>query len=404
MKVHTLKWGIALPVAVLMLILTGPDPVLASDEGDDLSMVVARQFTIDSKVLGESRPVLVNLPRGYEDGEARYPLLIVLDGSPAVTFLARASYFDVTATGFVVAAVPNVDRVRDFSHRYIGDIWPTSGGADRFLAFLTGELLPWLEASFRTTGYRIITGGSAAGNFAVFALLKAPGDFDAAIAQSPMLGTDYKAISELARKCFASEARSEHFLFLVYGSRDYPGVTIYTEKLRQLLQDEAPPWLRFGREVLPEKGHYQFAGLNAGLTALFTESGFPTERFLADGASAVEGHADRLGRRFKTVIPSTSLTSERALIEAANELGRQRRFADATRVLEYGLGLHSDSSTLVYYLAQMLEHASETEEAIAAYRRVLAMEPDSGVSVMTTIFLDNLLRAAADRRDPSPGT
>jgi predicted alpha/beta superfamily hydrolase len=388
---------------LLMLLLSGGSPVFGFEDGEEVSMVVARQFELDSKALGESRPVLVNLPRGYEEDAARYPLLIVLDGSPATTYWARASTWDAGASGFVVAAIPNVDRVRDLTQRSIGDPWPTSGGAERFLAFLTDELIPWLDARYRTTGYRIITGGSAAGRFSVFALLVAPGHFDAAIAGSPMLATEYELIRSQARECFAGTTQSEHFLFLVYGSRDYPGVTLYADRFLQLLQDEAPSWLRFGGEVLEGKGHYQFEALNAGLSTLFADSGFPTERFLAEGAAAVEPHAQRLGKKFKTAIDPGALTGERALIGAACELGRQRRFSDAVRVLEYGLTVHPESAPLVYYLAQMHEHAADREAAIAAYRRVLEMEHSAGLGGMTRIFLDELSRVGADDPETDGG-
>ena len=69
------------------------------------------------------------------------------------------------------------------------------------------------------------------------------------------------------------------------------------------------------------------------------------------------------------------------------DLGRQRRFTDAIKVLAYGLELHPDSETLVYYMAQMLEHAGRTEEAIAAYNRVFAMEPSTGIAGMTKMLL-----------------
>ena len=116
-----------------------------------------------SKSLGEERQVLVSLPRSSWDDRMRHPLLIVLDGSPFVIFHARASLIDRDIRDFVVAAVPNADRLRDMSHENIGEIWPTSGGADRFLAFLTDELVPWLDAEFQDERHRVIKGGSAAG-------------------------------------------------------------------------------------------------------------------------------------------------------------------------------------------------------------------------------------------------
>jgi predicted alpha/beta superfamily hydrolase len=366
----------------------------ATETGDDVSMTVAASYTIDSKILGETRQVLVSLPSVYEDNHMRYPVLIVLDGSPFMTFHARASLIDRSIPEFLIAAVPNVDRLRDMSHENIGEIWPTSGGAHTFLSFLTDELVPWLDAEFRTTGYRVIIGGSAAGRFAAFALLKAPAVFDAAIARSPALGTDFEMFRKLVASASGASVSGEHFLYVVYGSHDYPVVTIYVERLLRLLEDESPPWLRYQREVLDNKGHFQFSSVNAGMSALFADFRFPSERFLLEGPQAVADRARMLSARFKTDVESSALTGERELIDSACDLGRRRRFTDAIKVLDYGLGLHPDSARMVYYMAQMLEHASRTEEAIAAYKRVFDMEPSTGIAGMTQVLLDNLIEEA----------
>jgi predicted alpha/beta superfamily hydrolase len=376
---------------VLFCLLAIAGLVSAAENGDEVSMTVATSYTIESKILGEERQVLVALPDGYADNRMRHPVLIVLDGSPFTIFHATASLTDRSIPEFVVASVPNVDRLRDLSHENIAEIWPTSGGAERFLSFLTDELVPWLDATFRTTGYRVIVGGSAAGRFAAFALLRAPTVFDAAIARSPALGTDFEMFRGLVTSASAANVPGDHFLYIVYGSHDYPVVTIYVERLLRLLEDEPPSWLRYEREVLDNKGHFQFSSVNAGLSALFAEYRFPSERFLLEGPTAVAERARMLSARFKTDVDTSSLTSERELVDSACDLGRQRRFTDAIKLLDYGLELHPDSSRMVYYMAQMLEHAGRTEEAIAAYNRVFDMEPSTGIAGMTKMLLDNLV-------------
>jgi predicted alpha/beta superfamily hydrolase len=365
--------------------------VSATEVGDHVSITVARSYTIESNFLEEEREVLVSLPRDYEESGARYPVLIVLDGSPFMIFHATASLIDRGIPDFVVAAVPNVDRLRDMSHEKIAEIWPTSGGAERFLSFLTDELAPWVDAEFRTTGYRVILGGSAAGRFAAFALLEAPEVFDAAIARSPAFGTSFDMFRELVTSGSSAEITGDHFLYVVYGSNDYPVVTVYTERLLRLLEDHSPPWLRYKREVLDNKGHFQFSSVNAGMSALFADYGFPTERFLVEGPDAVVDRARLLSARFKTDVKPSDLIGEGELVDSACDLGRQRRFADAMAVMNYGLELHPDSARMVYYKAQMLEHAGRTEEAVAAYRRVFEMEPSSGIAGMTKMLLDNLI-------------
>jgi tetratricopeptide (TPR) repeat protein len=127
------------------------------------------------------------------------------------------------------------------------------------------------------------------------------------------------------------------------------------------------------------------------MSALFSDYGFPSERFLLEGPRAVTARARMLSTRFKTAVETSALTDEGELVDSACEFGRQRRFTDAIKVLGYGLDLHPDSARMVYYMAQMLEHAGRTEEAIAAYKRVFEMEPSTGITGMTKMLLDNLV-------------
>ncbi|MCK5377628.1 MAG: tetratricopeptide repeat protein, partial [Acidobacteria bacterium] len=127
------------------------------------------------------------------------------------------------------------------------------------------------------------------------------------------------------------------------------------------------------------------------MSALFADFGFPSERFLLEGPGALANRARILSARFKTEVEASSLTGQRELIDSACDLGRQRRFTDAVKVLTYGLELHPDSASLVYYMAQMLEHAGRTEAAIETYNRVFDMEASTGIAGMTKMLLDNLV-------------
>jgi predicted alpha/beta superfamily hydrolase len=372
-------------------------PAQVQEAGQEINLTVGRAFTIHSETLGEDRQVLVSLPRGYDEGKNRYPVLIVLDGSPMTLFLAQASLFDRKLPQFVIAAVPNVDRLRDMSHRSIPEIWPTSGGSERFLGFLTDELVPILDSRFRTTRYRVIHGGSAAGRFAMYAMFKRPDIFYATLARSPVIGTDFEMFHDLLKELAEVNSRDEHYLHIVYGSHDYPVVTGYVDRFVALLEDQAPPWLRFSSQVVDGKGHFQYAGLNAGLSALFEDHEFPVERYLSEGPSAVSRLVAILAERYGSQVDSRAITGERAIIDVANNLGRQRRFYDAIRVLDYGLEKHPASAPVTYYKAQMLELAGNDKQARLTYQKVFELEPSIGIAGMTRIFLDNMAARGGEK-------
>jgi predicted alpha/beta superfamily hydrolase len=128
--------------------------------------------------------------------------LYVLDGEfffrqavAAVQFLSETRYIrDYPVPEMVVVGLVNQDRNRDFTPTHApmqGPLrFPTSGGADRFIDFLKGEVFPLIEARYRTQPYRIVAGWSLGGLFAVDTYMRRPDVFSAYLAISPSLWWD----------------------------------------------------------------------------------------------------------------------------------------------------------------------------------------------------------------------
>src|SRR5690606_13046032 len=90
-----------------------------------------------------------------------------------------------------VVAIHNTDRGSDLTtptsvQREIAT-FPTNGGADRFLRMLREELIPWVDANYRTNSYKILVGHSLGGLFTINTLITEPDAFDAYVAISPNL-------------------------------------------------------------------------------------------------------------------------------------------------------------------------------------------------------------------------
>ena len=162
----------------------------------DFSGITALERSIDSRLLGESRPYLVYLPHRYRAGEAtRYRVVYVLDGADQAHHTARA-VAELAASGAfpeaIVVGIPNTGaagRNRDLTPpgmRQDEDSADT-GRSDRFLQFLRGELVPAVEGEFGGSGRRVLAGNSRGGLFVVDAMSRDPSLFDAYLANSPAL-------------------------------------------------------------------------------------------------------------------------------------------------------------------------------------------------------------------------
>jgi predicted alpha/beta superfamily hydrolase len=98
-------------------------------------------------------------------------------------------------------------RVRDFTPTDWPQAWVGGGGAAKFRAFLARELIPDVEKAFRTDGFRIVSGHSASGQFALYCLESEPALFQAYIALSPSLDWDRRS-GRPGRRCLSAGARA----------------------------------------------------------------------------------------------------------------------------------------------------------------------------------------------------
>ena len=144
--------------------------------------------------MNERRPLFISKPAGYEQGTERYPVLYLLDGETHfhhATGIARFLAESGRIPALLVVGVASTNRNRDLTppSQAGNDLRfsPGGGGADAFLRFLSEELIPYVEANYRTRSYRILVGHSFGGLFAVYALTTRPRVFNAYIAISPSL-------------------------------------------------------------------------------------------------------------------------------------------------------------------------------------------------------------------------
>jgi predicted alpha/beta superfamily hydrolase len=158
-----------------------------------------------SENTGTEYAIYVGLPDSYAaDTTTTYPVIFLLDGDSSFTD-TRSRALALAADGIMAEALlvgvgygdAEDMRTRDYTPTAMEgvatDSGEASGGASAFLAFLTDELLPWVEARYRISAERAlrgIAGHSYGGLFAFFALFNASDSFGAFIASSPTLAWD----------------------------------------------------------------------------------------------------------------------------------------------------------------------------------------------------------------------
>lgn len=178
-------------------------PVLAQEKPAAPGYTMPQTATFDMKAAhGATYRIFVSFPKAAPP-EGGYPVLYVLDGNALFASFAETRRMMewspgdktiVVGVGYPTDEAYDVRRIDDFtgaptsSGAYAKFAKEKSGGWDRFLDFLTGELRGEIGRRYKTNPDRqSLFGHSLGGLFALHALYTRPGAFHAIIAASPSI-------------------------------------------------------------------------------------------------------------------------------------------------------------------------------------------------------------------------
>lgn len=252
----------SVPRFAIALLLFIPVSVHGQTTPQTVTIPSTRAFELRSSLNGRDYRLFVSLPEGYEEaGTVRYPVLYVLDGNgtfPIANETHRllrifgeveeiiivgvgydANFFMDTFVPRWTDYTPTRDETADtsFARQFLAgrsDGLLRSGGARDFHRVLGEEIIPFVEARFRTTADRGLWGHSFGGLFALYVLLEEPGSFKRYAINSPSLWWNQREI--LAREAdFAQVHRSlETRVFLSVGEQEGTELfTSFVETLRE---------------------------------------------------------------------------------------------------------------------------------------------------------------------------
>lgn len=226
-------------------------------------------FTLDSKVLGESRRINVYLPPAWQDTLYQpRGVLYMPDGGAAEDFFHVAGLLQVSVGNgsmrpVLLVGIENTRRRRDLTGPTTNpkdlEIAPVVGGSAAFRRFLREELMPVVNARWRTTGETALMGESLAGLFVVETWFTEPELFDHYLAFDPSLWWNDSA---LVRAPLPAAARGRT---LWLASSSEPTLARLTARLAARLTTEAPA-LRTTYTSFPTETHatiYHPAALQA---------------------------------------------------------------------------------------------------------------------------------------------
>lgn len=366
-------------------------PIHAQSGGQEI--VIGKQHTIQSVVLGEERPYSVYLPVSHHDSTLAegYPVLYVLDGEWYFPIAAGILSFSKGAFRMpesIVVAIHSKDRIKDFTptNAHV-DMWgneilglEASGGADAFLRFLEEELIPHIDSTYRTMPYRALVGHSFAGLFATHAYLKEGTLFNAFVLIDPSLWWDHAVLSSNVKNMLQEHHIINRAIHIstandqgTSGTDNTPHVDAIESFWRAISSDSSPnkAYMHFDEDTHASVG---VPALYRGLSFLFdgyrpADSVFTSPGLLADH---FRSYSKRMGVSF---LPPESLVRNLGY-------GKQYGEGDAKGALgffEMNIENYPSSFHAYHVLAIAYEALGEAykESAIHAFKKSLELEPNN---------------------------
>ena len=363
-----------------------------SAQPSETAIVIGETIELESRILDETRQLTIGTPNRYDESEARFPVLYLLDGpshfnyaTGIVNFLAA----NQRIPPMIVVGIANTDRSRDLSppteQQAEIERSPTHGGADNFLRYLDEELVPWVDENYRTLPHRVLVGHSLGGLFAVHTLVSGSTLFDSYIAISPsMWWNDQRLVTE-AEIFFESTPKLDGRLYMTAGNEG--GALLGgTRKLAGILDEMAPQGFEWQFDWMADESHgsVPLPSLHQGLQFVFSDYYLadPVAMFDDRGLDGLKAYFARSGDRLgiERPVPMGSL------IPLLNGMIRGERWDEMAMLIEqepetYSPQIDDELFKQAWtYLARGYASDGNEARAIEYYRKLVEQDPDNEVA------------------------
>lgn len=375
-------------VVLFVLLLSTADSLWAKDGRKDV--VIGEERTIFSRILNEDRTLIIGKPDNYDRTHARYAVLFLLDGdhnfhytSGLVQYLARHR----TIPDLLIIAIPNTNRPRDLTppsqEPRDTERLSSHGGAANFQAFLADELIPWVDANYRTRPYRILIGHSFGGLFAIHTLITRPERFNAYIAISPSLQWDGQRLVGRA-EAFFDKTRQLDVSFFMTAADEGRELLGGARKLAGVLDAKAPRGFEWHFEHFPLETHgtVPLRSTHQGLEFIFADWNMrdPYMTYNEEGIEGIERFYERTNRKFTRRGFDDRGVPEHVIAEISSMLLRVGRLDELTELLARYQETVKPPARVLEAIANGYRERGRTDRAIEFYQQALKINPKSEVA------------------------
>ncbi|MBZ9628119.1 hypothetical protein LB450_08415 [Psychroflexus sp. CAK1W] len=366
------------------------------------AIVLGEKHKITSSILGEDRPYSVFLPQSYNNETytpGSYPVFFMIPDGGVVgkTFMELMSSETIIPEMIVIDIPLSWDEYHDYlTPTQNNTLWDgreiellsKSGRADKFLAFLSDELLPHIDSTYRTKPYRVLFGNSIAGLFTAHAFLSQTHNFQGFIVSEPSLWWDDQVVLKMLEQRMSEGENLEGNVFLALAKQpredsDRKEMDIPINNFADLLGSKEAENLHFRFQMYPDKNHGSVIPFSIydGLKHIF--QGYePVPGQFAERPESILPHFQKVSERLAiTLLPPEKLLdrigSWQVYDANATDETDHNKLQKGLEVLKINAELYPDSYHAHQALADTHLKIGNKEMARKHYERSLVLNPQN---------------------------
>jgi pimeloyl-ACP methyl ester carboxylesterase len=386
MIIRTILSGLILGPLLIALranrsVAQAPPPVASGYSAVPIDGTELRQ--IYSSRVGQEYLLKIRFPEGYEQSEERYPVLYLLDGDHAfamATDIVQYLEYDRNVPQLIIVSPAygskNTPQFGGTNQRN-RDLLPfprpglsDAPGAENYLRFLREELIPYVDATFRTDpANRTLWGYSAGSQFGLYTLVSQPELFARYI-----LVDGFPAEILEVEAAYATKRPDLPAIVFLSSGIARPEITRFLTQLRE----RGYPNLLMEYARLAGVTHFALGaeGLTRGLKYVFNRKSIFEEMLRtieeADLASAITLYHER-----KKAAPQAYNWAEAELDQLGQALLLMWRVEDAIAIYKMNVEAYPDAWKPYNSLADAYLRNGDTTRAIANFERSLSENPQN---------------------------
>ena len=334
---------------------------------------------IESSKLEQKRQLKIQLPRNYADNvDKNYPIIVALDGDylfePVAGNVDYNGYWEEMPEAIVIGVVQ--DNTREDDTYYDEETYLPSDKGAAFFEFLGLEMMPWLDANYRTANFRIIVGHDLTANFMNYYLFKEPSLFQGYISISPELAP--RMGERLVERL--SAVKEKIFYYLATSSDDIKGLRLDIEDLNTQLKTISNEQVRYNFDNFEGATHYSLVGraIPKALEEIFSIYRPISRKEYKEVISKLPGSPyDYLIDKYATVEELFGIEDKIRVNDFTavfTAIKKKKDWESLEKLGKLAKAHHPDTMLGNFYLAMSLEEKGEPKKAMKTYQSAFLLE------------------------------